>query len=148
MKRVCAFISATLSLVIISSASAQALYWDPGQTASATAGGSGNWDTTSTFWFNGVTDVPWTDGNDAFFEGTAGTVTLMQNSSAADLHFTNSTGNYYITNATGAETLTVNNTIDTGGGEHTIAALLSNSGTLNKNGTGRLHLSVGNAAGL
>jgi fibronectin-binding autotransporter adhesin len=148
MNTLIALISTTLSIFAVSSASAQALYWDPGQSSSATAGGGGNWDTSSTFWFNGTSDVPWSSGDDAWFEGTAGTVTLMQNTSAADLYFTNTTGNYYITNATSTEVLSVANTIDTGGGEHTIAALLSNSGTLNKNGAGRLHLPVDNTAGL
>jgi len=64
--------------------------------------------------------------------GTAGTVVLTEAISAGNLYFTNVTGNYYITNATGAETLTVGGTIDTGGGEHTIAAPIS-AGTLNKN---------------
>jgi fibronectin-binding autotransporter adhesin len=148
MKTFFALVSTILSIFIISSVSAQALYWDPGQSSSATAGGSGNWDTSSTFWFNGTSDGPWTSGDDAWFEGTAGTVTLMANTSAADLYFTNATGNYYITNATGAEVLSVANTIDTGGGEHTIAALIANSATLNKNGVGRLHLPVNNSAGL
>ncbi|HEV2327420.1 MAG TPA: hypothetical protein VGY56_01380 [Verrucomicrobiae bacterium] len=148
MKTFFVSVSTILSIFIISSAAAQSLYWDPGQTVSSTAGGSGNWDTTSTFWFNGASDGPWTSGDDAFFEGTAGTLTLMANTTAADLYFTNTIGNYYITNATGAEVLTVNNTIDTGGGEHTIAAHIANSGTLTKNGVGRLHLPVDNTAGL
>lgn len=148
MKRFFALTSTILTIFTIS-ASAQALYWDPGQTASASAGGTGNWDATSQFWFDGVSsDVAWTSGDAAFFEGTAGTVTLMASTAAANLYFTNATGNYYITNATGAEVLTVNNTIDTGGGEHTIAALLSNSGTLTKTGAGRLHLPVDNTAGM
>ncbi|HUA66113.1 MAG TPA: hypothetical protein VME24_09710 [Alphaproteobacteria bacterium] len=145
MKRLFALISAALSLAIISSVSAQALYWDPGQTRSAAAGGNGNWDTTSTFWYDGVSsDVPWSSGDGAYFEGTAGTVILQTGISASGIYFTNVTGNYYITNATGAEVLTVGNTIDTGGGEHTIAAPIANSGTLNKNGAGRLHLPVAN----
>ncbi len=145
MKTLFALISITLSLFVISSASAQALYWDPGQTLSATAGGSGNWDTASSLWFNQSADVAWSSGDDAFFEGTGNTVTLQTGISAGDIYFTNVTGNYYITNATGAEVLTVANTIDTGGGEHTIAAPLANSGTLNKNGAGRLHLTAANS---
>ncbi|HEX3628707.1 MAG TPA: autotransporter-associated beta strand repeat-containing protein [Verrucomicrobiae bacterium] len=145
MKKLLTLLSTIPVIFTVTSASAQALYWDPGQTASATAGGAGNWDTTSTFWFNGVTDVPWTDGNDAFFEGTAGTVTLMQNSSVADLYFTNSTGgDYVITNDGNNEVLTVANVIDTGGSEDTIATPIANSSTLNKNGDGRLYLAVSN----
>ena len=145
MKTLFALTSTTLSLFIIASASAQALYWDPGQTGSATAGGSGNWDTTSTFWFNGASDVPWTGGDDAWFEGTAGTVTLMQNTTTADLYFTNSTGgDYVITNDGNNEVLTVANVIDNGGSDNTIGTPIANSSTLNKNGDGRLYLAVSN----
>ena len=53
-----------------------------------------------------------------------------------------------LTNATGAEVLTIAGAIDTGGGEHTIAAPIANSSTLSKNGGGRLHLPVNNSATL
>src|ERR1700722_6641116 len=133
------------------------LYWDADGTATgnnpasgAGLGGSGNWDQISALWFNGGSDVAWVNANndDAIFSGTAGTVTLTENISAGNLYFTNATGNYLITNATGAEVLTVAGVIDTGGGEHTIGAPIGNSGTLNKNGAGRLHLPVDNSATL
>src|SRR5262249_48778816 len=57
----------------------------------------------------------------------------------------NATGNYSITNATGAEVLTVAGSIDTGSGEHTVGAPIGNSTTLTKNGAGRLHLPVDNS---
>jgi fibronectin-binding autotransporter adhesin len=132
-------------LLTSSTAFAAPLYWDAGATGGSSLGGSGNWDTNTALWFNNVLDVVWTNGSDAYFEGTAGTVTLVDNVTAADLYFTNATGNYFITNATGAEVLTMGNTIDTGGGEHTIAAPIANSSTLNKNGAGRLHLPVDNS---
>jgi fibronectin-binding autotransporter adhesin len=133
------------------------LYWDADGTAAgndptsgAGLGGSGNWDQISALWFNGSSDVPWMNANndDAIFSGTAGTVTLTENISAGNLFFTNVTGNYVVTNATGAEILTIAGAIDTGGGEHTIGALVGNSTTLNKNGVGRLHLPADNGATL
>lgn len=137
-------------LFIASILSAAPVYWDPTGSAGTSLGGSGNWDTNESFWFNGTADIAWTNVNndDAYFTGPAGTVTLTNNISAGDLYFTNVTGNYSITNATGAEVLSVAGVIDTGGGEHTIAAPLSNSGTLTKNGNGRLHLPVDNSATL
>ena len=147
MKIFSALVSTTLSLLIVSSASAQSLYWDPSGSSSATTGGPGNWDLTSSFWFNGASDVPWANNDNAYFEGTGSTVTLQTAVSAGNIYFTNVTsGNYYITNLTGGEVLTVGNTIDTGGSEDTIAAPISSS-TLNKNGAGRLHLPVANSVG-
>src|SRR5271170_7797673 len=107
------------------------LYWDPGATTGTALGGTGNWDQVSAFWYNGSAGIAWTNsnGDDAIFSGTAGTVTLTENISAGNLFFTNATGNYVITNATGAEVLTVAGAIDTGGGEHTIGAPIGNSST-------------------
>ena len=65
------------------------LFWDPNNTGTGTAGGSGTWDlNTTSAWFPGAGDVMWTDnsalGTDtADFAGTAGSVTL-----------TNSGGNF------------------------------------------------------
>jgi autotransporter-associated beta strand protein len=149
MKKLVALISTTLSILTIASASAAELYWDPAGTASTSAGGTGTWDTNNPFWYNGSADIAWTNANndDANFQGMAGTVTLTNNISVGSIYFTNVTGNYYITNLTGAEVLTVASTIDTGGSEDTIAALLASSGSLKKNGTGRLHLPVANTLG-
>ena len=139
-----------LSVFISQIASAAPLYWDPGAsgpTTGGSSGGTGNWDTSSSLWYDGISsDTAWVNGDDAFFTNTAGTVTLVQNISAGNIYFTNVIGNYLITNLTGAETLTVASTIDTGGGEHTIAVPIVNSGTLNKNGAGRLHLTMDNTA--
>ncbi len=96
-------------------------------------------------WYDGISaDTTWVNGDNAYFTNTAGTVTLTTSVTAGNVIFTNVTGSYYITNATGAEQLTVNNSIDTGGSEDTIAAIVNNSGTLNKNGAGRLHLPMAN----
>src|ERR1700739_3049587 len=146
MKKALILLSTSLIIFTILSASAASLYWDPSESDSGASGGSGNWDTNDIFWFNGTMDIAWTNANndDAYFSGTAGTVTLTNDISAGDIYFTNATGDFDITNLTGAEVLTVANTIDTGGGEHTIGALLANSSTLNKNGDGRLHLTGNN----
>lgn len=156
MKRFFAFILTSTSIFAASSVFGQApLYWDPASSGGASLGGSGVWDTNSAdpntlAWFNGTADIVWTNANndDAYFTGTAGTVVLTNNISAGDIYFTNVTGNYVITNATGAEILNVANVIDTGGSEDTIGALIGNSGTLNKNGNGRLHLPVNNGSTL
>ena len=146
-----ALLSTTLSIFTISSASAQALYWDPSATGPGTggsSGGSGNWDQVDAFWYNGIsTDSAWVNANnnDAYFTNTAGTVTLTENITAADIYFTNvSGGSYTITNATGAEQLTIGSTVDTGGSDNTIAAPINNSSTFYKNGAGRLYLPVTN----
>lgn len=41
------------------------LSWDPGQTGPTTvvSGGSGNWDTTDSFWYNGTADTTWSNGS-------------------------------------------------------------------------------------
>ena len=147
------FLSTALFLTIffgVSSLQAAPLYWDPNATTGTAPGGTGNWDLVDSFWYDGTADNIWpnANGDDAFFTGTAGTVTLTTSISAGNLFFTNTTGSYVLTNATGAEVLTVAGAIDTGGGEHTIGAPIGNSSTLNKNGGGRLHLPVDNSATL
>src|SRR5882757_6063913 len=61
-----------------SMAQAQTYTWDPGQTGTATVGGTGTWNTSTTNWFNGTADAAWpnTTGFVANFGGTAGTVSL------------------------------------------------------------------------
>ncbi len=138
----------TISFGVTSLQAAQ-LYWDPNATTGTAPGGTGNWDLTDSFWYDGTADNIWPNaGDDAFFTGTAGTVTLTTSISAGNLFFTNATGSYLLTNATGAEVLTLAGAIDTGGGEHTIGAPIGSSSILNKNGGGRLHLPVDNSATL
>jgi autotransporter-associated beta strand protein len=63
------------------------LFWDPGQSGGTALGGAGTWDTSSPNWFNGTSDVAWTNGNTAVFDGTAGNVTVGSGISAAGLTF-------------------------------------------------------------
>src|ERR1700744_5007515 len=109
MKTFRAISSLILFVSISQILSAAPLYWDPSASGGASTGGTGNWDTTDAFWFNGTLDIPWVNANndDAYFTNTAGVVTLTENISAGNIIFTNAIGNYLITNATGAETLTV-----------------------------------------
>jgi fibronectin-binding autotransporter adhesin len=62
-------------------------YWDPGQTLGTAVGGSGEWNTTSNFWWNGSINTTWAPGSNAIFAGTAGTVVLGGNSTAGDVQF-------------------------------------------------------------
>jgi autotransporter-associated beta strand protein len=134
----------------ISSLQAAPLYWDPNASNGTTLGGTGNWDEIGNFWYNGTIDTNWTSANidDAYFTGTAGTVTLTSSITAGNIYFTNATGSYVLANVTGGEVLTIAGAIDTGGGEHTISAPIGNSSTLSKNGGGRLHLSADNSGTL
>ena len=145
MKTIFAFALTALSILAISSASAQSLYWDPSGSSGSNLGGSGNWDTSDMFWYNGSSDVAWVNNDDAYFTNNSGTVTLTQNINAGDLYFTNTPGYYIITNATGVETLTLaNGVVDTGGTTNTIGAILAGSTTLTKNGNGTLILDGNN----
>src|SRR5690349_15787119 len=68
------------------------LNWDPGLTASANGGGTGTWNPATGNWFNGTSDVAWTDtagaADVASFGGTSGTVTLGTNLGALGVVFT------------------------------------------------------------
>ena len=111
---------------------ADSLNWD--QLGSGTLGGTGTWDLNTTAnWYNGSTDVKWTDNsalgtNSAVFSGaTAGTVTLNTSLSASNLQFT-TTG--YTLSGSGTLTLGAGG-IDAstlGSGTTTIGNALSLSG--------------------
>ncbi len=78
------------------------LYWDPSQNHSGTgSGGTGTWNTGTTNWFNGVSDVAWSnayDANAVFDGGNGGTVSLSTGITAKTLSFTSS--GYTITGST------------------------------------------------
>jgi fibronectin-binding autotransporter adhesin len=79
-----------LSALMAAFASAANLNWDPGLTNTATGGGAGTWDLSGTNWFNGSTDVAWTDttgtaSTAVFGGGAGGAVTLGANLGAAGI---------------------------------------------------------------
>ncbi len=109
------------------------------------AGGSGTWstDTTNVDWYNGTANVPWTDGDNAVFGGTAGTVTIS--SSVTTPHITFTTPGYTLQTffLDGSSTgLTVEADADA-----TISAPIfssgSNSTPFTKTGSGALTISGG-----
>ncbi len=64
------------------------------------AGGSGDWDTATVNWFNGLTDQAWSNGgNTAQFGGTAGTVTMTEAIQTDSVTFT--VGGYEIASSGG-----------------------------------------------
>jgi fibronectin-binding autotransporter adhesin len=93
---------------------AATLNWDPSLTDSASGGGTGTWDLNNTAdWFNGTSDVQWTDSSAAgvdvaVFGGPIGTVTLNSPLSAGELIFS-STGSTSSTgySLSGANTLSL-----------------------------------------
>lgn len=62
------------------------LYWDPAHSGGTSLGGSGSW-LGANNWWNGTSNVSWSAGDDAVFDGTIGTVTLGSAVSAASLSF-------------------------------------------------------------
>ncbi len=80
-------------------AHAAALSWDPGASAGTAVGGSGVWDAAS--WWNG-SEGSWVPSSDAYFGGTAGTVSLVDPVTANNLFF--GTSGYLVS----GNTLTLN----------------------------------------
>jgi autotransporter-associated beta strand protein len=77
-------------------AKAANLYWDNDATftgnnisTGAGLGGTGNWDTTAQKWFNGTSDIAWSNSalDVAYFTGTAGTVNLGEAITVGGLNF-------------------------------------------------------------
>jgi fibronectin-binding autotransporter adhesin len=64
---------------------AAALSWDPNATGGTALGGNGVWDAAS--WWSSGSDGPWMPGADAYFGGTAGTVSLIDPVTANNLFF-------------------------------------------------------------
>ncbi len=99
-------------------------------------GGTGNWLGTS-FWYIGGRNIAWSDGSDAGFGPSAGTVTVNGAVTADSLSFSNS--GYTISGSptltlSGADTIEVTNSSDTA----TIGAPIGGSGGFTKTGAGTL----------
>ncbi len=111
-------------------------YWDANGTDASSGsgvngGGSGSWDSsTSDWWVGGNVDTTWpTANNNAYFAGTAGTVTLTASETVNGLIF--STAGYTITNTDGVSVLTLagnNPIISVPAGNTTIGCTLAESG--------------------
>ena len=121
------------------------LYWDPDQTGTAGAGGSGVWTTNCNdkYWYDPFlgTDVAWNDGSDAIFSGAAGTVTLSGTVSPASITF--DADNYLVVNATSSGSLMLppgGAAINVEGALSTIDSPIAGSGTLTVTGPGTLAL--------
>jgi fibronectin-binding autotransporter adhesin len=123
------------------------MYWDSDATSAASRittgaglGGSGAWDASAARWYNGSANVPWVNGSDAVFWGTAGTVTLSAAQSVNSLVFKSG---YLIT----ASTLTLAGpsiTVDAGV-TATLKSAIAGSLGLIKNGPGTLALAAVNS---
>jgi fibronectin-binding autotransporter adhesin len=121
------------------------LQWDADGVAPL--GGTGPWDTTNPFWFDGVSYVNWNNASndDAVFGGTAGTVTLSAPITANSLTF-NTTG---YTLAGGGNTLTLGlGGISVTTGTATVNTALGGTSGLTKSGSGTLAIgTVGSYTG-
>ncbi len=121
----------------------QTLYWDPGHTGGTGSGGTGAWDTSTANWFNGTSDVTWSNSSaydpEAVFAGSAGTVTLGTAVTAFGLAF-NTTG-YTVT----SNTLTVGGGVSVASSDAaTVASTVAGSTGLSAAGSGTLRLSGAN----
>jgi hypothetical protein len=126
-------------------AKAANIFWDVNSNIGG-AGGTGNWDTTSAFWYNAGSGTTTTGANPtsaatfttadtAYFTGLAGTATLQQGVTVGGLYF--GTPGFTIA---GANTLTLNtgasvNTV----GDATISSVVAGT-TFTKSGSGILTL--------
>lgn len=130
----------SISTLLAASATAQ-LQWDPTGGAAGAQGGSGDWLTSNDGkpWWNGTTNVAWTNGLDAIFSGGAGSV-AANGIVVDDIDF----GNF--------PTLTGSLELGMGEGEHqittnaitTISASISGTEGFVKLGAGTLTLSGSN----
>lgn len=132
-----------IGLTVSTAGAQQNLTWDVNG-ASPGTGGTGAWNTTSPFWFNGATFQVWSNGFDnAIFAGSAGTVTL--GATPINVHKqTFNVGGYVVTGGTltfgGASP-----TIRTDVAITTINSSLSGSAGFAKNGAATLALGGNNA---
>ena len=122
-------------------AAAAPLQWDPADTGNS--GGSGDWNLTAKYWepLGGGTQRAWSNGDEATFAGTAGTVTLTKNVTASRITF--GTSGYALTSSSGSA-LTLgggNNDIITGAGiSARVDAALAGTTGIEKYGAGTLVL--------
>ena len=127
----------------ISSSTATTLNWDPSLTGSGGSNGTGTWDTTTTNWSNGTSDVVWNSTDAAGFT-TAGSgtysVSVAKGITAVGLTVGNSISsspalnNYTFQSAgTGSYTLTDSGILAIKGGTVTLQNLTIDNSTYNNN---------------
>jgi outer membrane autotransporter protein len=117
-----------------SSALAQTLTWGRGG-----GGGSGRWNTTTSDWFNGSANVPWTQGDSAIFGGSPGLVDQTVPITAQDLTF--GTSGYLVAGNTLTLGVGSTPTVTLGAGNSaTIGSLIAGTKGLTLTGGGTLRL--------
>lgn len=124
-------------------ASAADRYWDGTDNTADADGGNGTWNTSSTNWdtaATGGTDAAFTNGDNVFFGGAAGTVTLGGPITVGNLTF--DTAGYTITGST----LTLSSSAIAANQNLTISSAIANAGSSTINGAGTVTLS-GNISG-
>jgi fibronectin-binding autotransporter adhesin len=125
---------------------AATLYWNSGEGDEFPIGGTGTWGDSTTNWSDdSMNKVPWSNGNTAFFDVPAGTVTISRTlgTDVAGLKF--GFGVYTLA-GTSASPITMNSgaKIDATTGTTTISAILAGSNGIEKVGTGLVVLSGAN----
>lgn len=120
----------------------QNLTWDTNDTATGT-GGSGNWDTSSSNWFNGTDSQPWQNPafDNAIFGGTPGTVTLT---TSVNVHNITYDASDYVINGSMLILGGDGPSIIVSGPVATINSNLGGSSGFRKSGTGTLILTADN----
>jgi autotransporter-associated beta strand protein len=110
-------------------------------TTGAGLGGTGTWSASAVKWYNGSADVPWQNGHNAVFWGTAGTVTLGAGHTVNSLSF--KTTGYTLTGSTltlGGSAVSVDANVVA-----TINAVVAGSAGLVNSGGGTLQLGGANS---
>lgn len=123
------------------------VYWDNDgspagnrATTGAGLGGTGTWNTSAMKWYSGSADVPWLNGNNAVFWGSAGTVTLASAQTVNGLSF--KTNGYTVTGSTltlGGSAVSVDSGVTA-----TVSSVVAGSLGLVKSGSGTLRLTQPN----
>jgi len=130
-----------------------AMTWDANGTTTGQIDGAGAW-LTANDWWNGTTNVNWTDGSDAVFGngGTGGAVTLASAATVNSFTFNSFSGTYTL--GTAGSTITLNSglTMNAGSGNVTFSSPVTLGGaqtwTNNSGNTLTLNGSVNNSGNL
>ncbi|PWK28775.1 autotransporter-associated beta strand repeat-containing protein, partial [Pseudomonas sp. OV226] len=123
---------------------ASTVSWSP---TGQVPGGAGNWDVTSSEWYNGTVTLPWNNlaGDTAQFTGAAGTITAVNPITVQDLLFT---VDGYIINGGTLTTSSGTMGISVGSGNTaTVNSIIAGSGRVDVNGSGTLVLGGVNTYG-